>query len=158
MGVYTSQIRRPSRCPFCSQGNTANVEASGRRYISDSATRAKLSSAEPSNHIPWLKAVSSCRAGTCTVLMIPVTSVNCRSRYATPISRIRATNCCVSSDNCTLTVSVPQILLDILHKYLLYFLHCVPFVNRHFERIKGEKLYKMPKTCNSCVFPDHLKG
>src|SRR6266699_2763907 len=59
-------------------GKTTKVLKSGKRYISLSATRAKPSNAEPSNHFPCLRQSGNCSTGIVTHFAIPTTSVNSR--------------------------------------------------------------------------------
>ncbi len=87
-GVVAQQIRRA--VGSSPQGSSWNVDASGTRYMSDSAVRAKESTDEPSNQVPWAIASESWDAGIVTVFTPPITSVNWRSIWRTCASSTRA--------------------------------------------------------------------
>src|SRR5215207_7159136 len=80
-------------------GRIWKVPGSGRASMSDSATRAKPSIAEPSKPMPSAKAPSSSAGATATDLRKPSTSVNqSRTKRISRSSKVRSTNsCCLST-------------------------------------------------------------
>src|SRR5476649_1475371 len=86
-----SQIIRATFSPVVpGQGNTRNVERSGRRYMSDSSMRTKPSIDDPSNMILPSSASSNCRSGISTFLIVPRMSVNCSRRNFTFSRSVRS--------------------------------------------------------------------
>src|SRR5258708_2508634 len=83
-----------------SLGKTTKVLKSGKRYISLSATRAKPSNAEPSNHFPCLRQSGNCSTGIVTHFAIPTTSVNSRLTKRTPAASMVARTRARSLESC----------------------------------------------------------
>src|SRR5258708_3237759 len=88
-GVTTSHSRR-AQTTSASGSIRAKVSGSGRRYMSDSSSRADPSIAEPSNHSPCCRTSGSRRTGMETFLTVPAMSANCSSTWTTPAARQRS--------------------------------------------------------------------